>query len=82
LKIPLSKKNKPVKILIELERVYCSDLVGIASFRNLKEIPFRTFLCIFLRESIIEYLDKHKLTIKNGYILKQEELNLKPRGKI
>jgi len=74
MKIPLVKKGSTAKVLIELERVYCSDLVGIATYRNLRKIPFRTFLCIFLRESIIEYLKKEGLIIQNGHLVKQESL--------
>jgi hypothetical protein len=76
MKLPKFARGKPAEILIELDKKTCNSLIHVAKLRGLDKIPFRTFLVVFLKENlkewIIKYTDLYELS--DGRLV--EQLNL------
>jgi hypothetical protein len=83
MKLPKFKKGK-AEILVELDRKTCNSLIDVAKLRQLNMVPFRTFLVIFLKENLREWIIKYRelYELSDGRLV--EQLNLlkidKPKG--
>ena len=83
MKLPKIKKGK-AEILIELDKKTCNSIIDVAKLRELDKIPFRTFLVVFLKENLREWIIKYRelYELSDGRLV--EQLNLlkidKPKG--
>jgi len=84
MKLPKFARGNPAEILIELDKKTCNSLIHVAKLRGLDKIPFRTFLVVFLKENLKEWINNYKelYELSDGRLVEQLSLLKidKPKG--